>query len=452
MKSNKNLKMILTVLVIIMLAIASFFGIFVKDKNKYSNIVKDYKFGADLKGSRLVQLKVSDSTKTVKYDAEGKEIDSSNTTTEPARTEEKPVNSEETLTKDNYKASKDILEKRITSMGLDYYEIRLDEENGQIAINIPEDENTDSIVSELQNQGKFEIVDSETKEVLMDNSDIASVKAGYGSYNSSTSVTVYFNIEFNKEGTEKFKDITNKYVETKGTKTVKDETTGEEKQEETTEKKEVTLMLDDSEMLTTHFEKEVSNGILQLSLGTNKTEETEEIQDHIKKANNLKTLLENGKMPLVYTSQTNQFVESEISSENITLLICVFVVYVLIGILYILIKYKAKGIWAPVYLTLHIAALLLIIRYTNTVLTIGGLIAIAVSYTIGYIAMLNRIKSYEKISDKKEAYKKSMLHTLSILIPAFIIAIVFTLNGWQTISSFGTVMFWGTIVSLLYMI
>ena len=66
--------------------------------------------------------------------------------------------------------------------------------------------------------------------------------------------------------------------------------------------------------------------------------------------------------------------------------------------------------------------------------------------------MLNRIKSYEKISDKKEAYKKSMLHTLSILIPAFIIAIVFTLNGWQTISSFGTVMFWGTIVSLLYMI
>ena len=452
MKTNKNLKNILTVLVIILIATISFVGIYVKDKNKYINVVKDYKFGMDLNGSRLVQLKVSDSTKTVRYDVDGKEISSSDYTTESATSEEKPVNSEELLTQENYKKSKEILEKRLKSMGLDYYEIRLDEENGQVAINVPEDDRTDSIVAEIQNQGKFEIKDNETKEVLMNNDDIASVKAGYGSYSSSTSVTVFVNIEFNKEGAEKYKDITSKYVETKGTKTVTDETTGEEKQEETTEKKEVVLELDGSTMLTTHFEKEISNGILQLSLGTNESTETEEIQDHLNKAKNLETLLDNGKMPLVYTSVSNQFIKSEISTDNIILLVCAFIVYMLVGILYILIRYKQKGILAPIYLILHVALLLIIIRYTNTVLTIGGLIAIAVSYTIGYIAMINRIKSYEKIANKKEAYKKSIMHTLAILIPVFIIAIIFTLNSWQTISSFGSVMFWGTIVSLLYML
>ena len=42
----------------------------------------------------------------------------------------------------------------------------------------------------------------------MTNGDLKAVKAGYGT-TSSGATTIFVNIEFNKEGTQKFKDITN---------------------------------------------------------------------------------------------------------------------------------------------------------------------------------------------------------------------------------------------------
>ena len=53
-----------------------------------------------------------------------------------------------------------------------------------------------SITKKLQYQGKFEIVDSETNEVLMTNDDIESVKAGYGTISTGSTV-VFINIQFN---------------------------------------------------------------------------------------------------------------------------------------------------------------------------------------------------------------------------------------------------------------
>ena len=75
MKTNKKLKLILTILIIILLSMISFGGIYVQNKNKMDNILPNYLLGRDLKGYRRVELKVSDDIKeTIKYDEQGNVI------------------------------------------------------------------------------------------------------------------------------------------------------------------------------------------------------------------------------------------------------------------------------------------------------------------------------------------------------------------------------------------
>ncbi len=441
MKINKILKITLITLVVILLSIISFAGIYVKDKGRMVNTVKNYTLGMDLEGSRKIELDVNDSKETIKYDAEEKEISSEDTTTEVARTEERPVNDETVLVKENYKKVKSIVQKRLKTMGVSNYEIRLNEENGKIVVNIPENDNTDIIVAQLASQANFEIIDKDTNEVLMTNDDLKAVKAGYGTTSYGTTA-IFVNIEFNKEGTEKFKNITNTYIETKS----KNEETGEE----TTLTKEITLKLDGGTILTTHFDQEITNGILQLSVGSSSSATTEELQASLTNANNLAALLNNGKMPVIYEIETNQYVASEIENNNIALFTSLAIVILTIGMIYLIIKYKVNGILASISIVGYIATLLLVLRYTNTIITIYGLIAVVLSILITYITMLKVLKNNIKTENMKEAFKKAMLEVALIIVPVIIIAVIFAFNSWLPIFSFGMVIFWGIAISLLY--
>ena len=297
MKKLKGMKLTVIILAIILLAMVSFVGIYVEDKNAMKNLLPEYLLGRDLKGHRRVELKVDDTAKNIKYDAEGNEIGAEDTQKEVARTEEKRTNPEENLTEENFKVVKKILEARLSSMQANDYLLRQDLANGNIVLELPETANTDRIVGQLYLQGKLEVVDKDTNEVLMTNEDVQSVKSGYGTAGNGTTV-VFVNIQFNKEGTEKFKNITNTYVETKVEKEATEE--GEEQKEETV-KKEIALNIDGSTLLTTYFEEEVANGLLQLSIGASSENTTaKEMQDYLLQANTMEALLDNGKLPIVY--------------------------------------------------------------------------------------------------------------------------------------------------------
>ena len=434
MKMNRILTLTLITLIIILLSIISFLGIYVQDKNKMVDNVKEYQFGMDLTGSRQIELKVSTDTKTINYDADGNVIDSSDTETEVANTENKAVNSEEVLTASNYEQAKKILQDRFKTMEVNCYEIRLNKDNGNIIVNIPENDDTDLIVAQMQYQGRFEIVDNDTNEVLMTNDDIKTAQAGYGTTSSGTT-SIFLNIEFNKDGKEKFRNITNQYVQTKTT----DEETGEEK---TTERK-IALKIDDDTLLTTYFNEEVSNGILQLSVGSSYNS-TEDLQSSLLQANNLAAILNAGKMQVVYEINSNTYVASEITSDNIELFITLAIIALTIAIVYLIIKYKEKGILVSISLIGYLALLLIVLRYTNVIITTSGLIAIILSVVLDYMISLKILKNTE------EALYDSMKKFALTLIPLTIIAIVFSFNSWITISSFGMIMFWGIIVNMIY--
>ena len=137
---NRKLKITFITLLIVLLALISFVGLFVQDTKFMKNILPEYKLGMDLEGHRAVTINVSDDTETVYYDADGNEVEEE---AEGGTSEEVPVNSEENLTKENYEKTKQIIENRLKDLAISEYLIRLNEDNGSITVQMPEDDMTD---------------------------------------------------------------------------------------------------------------------------------------------------------------------------------------------------------------------------------------------------------------------------------------------------------------------
>ena len=118
-QNNKTLKLlgkISTIVIILLLSLISFVGIYVKDKNTMKNVIPEYKLGTDLHGARNILVKVDDSTTTKKYDSDGnlvKDSSDGDENNENITEVEEKVNPDELRTADNYEAVKNIIEARL---------------------------------------------------------------------------------------------------------------------------------------------------------------------------------------------------------------------------------------------------------------------------------------------------------------------------------------------------
>lgn len=448
MKKYKGMKLTLIILTIILLSMISFIGIYVQEKNQMVNIMPNYLLARDLKGHRRVELKVSDEVvETIKYDADGNVIPEGTTEIAVSRVEEKKINANEVLNEENYEKVKDIVEKRLKLMQVTDYIIRKDKENGTIILELPEDSNTDRVIGQLSIQGKFEIVDNDTNEVLMTNNDIKSVEAGYGTTQTGATA-VFININFNKEGTEKFKNITNTYVQTIVEKeetevanettneVATEETVNEEKQETVTKK--IAIKIDGSKLLTTYFDKEVSNGVLQLSVGTSENATAEDMQEYLLEANSMAAVLDPGKMPIIYEVEQNKYILSRITTDEIQIIVSIVIAVLAIAMIYLVIKYKAKGILASISQVGYVAILLIALRIFNVEISLSSIVGIILSIAINYIIVINILK-------QKEIMKVIKKYSV-VLIPTLIISIVFTFMN----IAIGSTIFWAIIIAILY--
>ncbi len=136
------------------------------------SILPEYSLGMNLTGARVAKFKVSEKTNEIIYNAEGNVVtDGKNedgSLKEGFTKENKPVNSEEVLNETNYQMAKIIMEKRLKDMGISEYNVKLNSNTGEIVAEIPENEQTDEAIASLTYVGKFEIKDSETNEILIE--------------------------------------------------------------------------------------------------------------------------------------------------------------------------------------------------------------------------------------------------------------------------------------------
>ncbi len=436
----KALKRTLIILLIILLALISFGGIYIQKTKFVENILPEYKLGPDFTGLRNIGLKVSDATKDIYYDLDGNVVDEEgkNTTKKV-----ESVNKEENLTKDNYKKAKEIIEKRLekikqvqyTSAGIvenkaiDYYTIKQNEETGKIELKLPENANTDMVLRYVATKGDFTIVDDQDN-VLMDNSYIKEANVGYSS--TSSGVTVYLTIQFDKQGTEKLKEISNTFIKT----------TDEEGNDTT---KKIKVKIDDSEMLNTYFTEEISNGMIQLSFGT---ATGNSLATYAQEAKNLETLLNAGNLPIVYEADENHYVLSDINKDMLFIPAIVIMSLLVIGIIILIVKYKVKGLLGAISIIGYIATFLIIVRLTNVVITLEGVAGIITSIILEYISIMYALNKMKENTDL--TCNQCFTKFLPILVPIAISTVILCFVKWLPIYSFGMTMFWGIVLVIVY--
>lgn len=441
-QNNKTLKLlgkISVVVIILLLSLISFAGIYVKDKNAMKNVIPEYKLGTDLYGARNILVKVDDSTTTKKYDSNGNLVENSSdkdANNENITEVEEKVNSDELRTAENYETVKNIIEARLKYMNVEDYLLRFDESTGNISLEVPENSNTDYIAQYTITKGEFKIVDNDTSEVLLSNADLKEAKVQYSTSTSGT--TVYLTIEFNKDAVEKLKNISNTYISS---------TDAEGK---TTTKK-VKMTLDDSTIISTYFQEEISTGIIQLSMGTSTN--TSEIQSNIQSASNMAVLLNTEPMPLTYTMETNRFVYSDITAETLKIVIVGLCIVALIMAICMVIKFKKNGLMGVIADIGFTAVLLLAIRYGNVEISLAGIFAIAIAVIVEYIVTGLILNEYSKKCEKEILIKniKHLMGRIAIcLVPFVVMAVTFALISWEEIASIGMILFWAIIIMIIY--
>ena len=466
----KNLKILTITLIIVLITMVSFGGVYKQYQNRMENTVKDYLYAMDLKGARVIRLRLNTEGSTTIKDSEGNVVEGQEDLTDDQIAEkgyvkeENFVNSQEVKNLENYKKSKEIIEKRLKELNVQDYIIKLDEETGEFVIELPENDQTDSIVTNVATTGKFEIVDSQTNEVLMNNNDIETAKVLYGSNSTTTNyngTTVYLSIEFTKEGTKKLEEISNKYVKVENKLDSNDENNEEANEEndneensEETEKK-ITMKVDDQEIMSTSFDETLKTGKLQLSIGSATTEH-EMLKQYIEQASSMATVLKTGKIPLVYELQENKYLVSDITNSDLNNILFSIIGITVVALIVLIIKYKLLGELSVIsYIGLP-STLLLLIRYANVPLSIEGIFGIVIILILNYILinkLLSNLKNKGQFLELQEIkkYNKEIYKEFFIkIIPIIIMVITFSFVRWIPISSFGMVMFWGILLIAIY--
>ena len=211
------------------------------------------------------------------------------------------------------------------------------------------------------------------------------------------------------------------------------------------------MTLDDSTIISTYFQEEISTGIIQLSTRTSTN--TSEIQSNIQSASNMAVLLNTDPMPLTYTMETNRFVYSDITAETLKIVIVGLCIVALIMAICMVIKFKKNGLMGVIADIGFTAVLLLAIRYGNVEISLAGIFAIAIAVIVEYIVTGLILNEYSKKCEKEILIKniKHLMGRIAIcLVPFVVMAVTFALISWEEIASIGMILFWAIIIMIIY--
>lgn len=436
MKVNKVIVNILVVLVIVLISVISFLGINVIRKNVVTNLIPDYKFGIDLTANRNIRLSVDESEvtkETNQNELEEITTDGTEVNNEEEKTGEL-VNPQEVRTVENYYNSKDIIVKRLEQLGEEQYSIKLNEENGFMDIQLVEDSDVTTIIQSIAAQGKMELIDSETNEVILSNDNIKGAKVGY-SNSSDKGTYVGLVIEFNEDCKDKFKEITENHPVTKD-------------DEGNDNSKKVKLNLDGQTLIETAFESAIEDGQFQMSIGQPSNDENV-IKKNTKNANQMAVFINTGKMPVKYTVEINRYMTSDFEIESVSIVCALIGIVALVAIVVLFIVNPHLGLKNTILLVGFVAAYFLLMRYTDIIISLESIVAFL--FVVGMQYLFN-VKAAKMAKEEQAGnvittlLKKNALR----IMPLYVLLIVCAFSEWQSIFSVGIIMFWGFALMLIY--
>lgn len=480
----KKVKILTIVLAIILVTLIAFGGIYLPTQNRMENKVKDYELGRELDSQRVIELKIKEtSTDNSKENSSEETTDSGNT--EETEKSEETTSTENKLTEKDYENAKKIMEKRLQALGAQDYTISLDKENGTVRVELAENDNVDMYIYYLYASQKITIKDTDSKDILLNDDMIKGAKYSY-SNDSKGAYQVYEEIELTKDGQAKLNELLNDYAllatdvteienakkasESESTKT---ESTSEENTESTentdeqntestestetqstteetssnseTTKKTAKLYVND----TTYDISKIEKGKITVKIGASSSNTTS-VNNNISKAAEIAMLENAGKLPADYEVDTNRYEYSSITQKEIIYFAIVMIAILVITLLVYCVIYKKSGILASISFVGFVASFSLLIRYTNVAISIEGISAIIIVMIINLIINREILSKTKKMNLVNEAVKSTYKNIYLKLIPVGILTIVFCLSKWESLSSFGMIMFWGLVLTAIY--
>ena len=374
------------------------------------------------------------------------------------------------------------MEKRLQALGAQDYTISLDKENGTVRVELAENDNVDMYIYYLYASQKITIKDTDSKDILLNDEMIKGAKYSYTS-DSKGAYQVYEEIELTKDGQAKLNELLNDYAllatdvteienakkasESESTKT---ESTSEENTESTentdeqntestetqstteetssnseTTKKTAKLYVND----TTYDISKIEKGKITVKIGASSSNTTS-VNNNISKAAEIAMLENAGKLPADYEVDTNRYEYSSITQKEIIYFAIVMIAILVITLLVYCVIYKKSGILASISFVGFVASFSLLIRYTNVAISIEGISAIIIVMIINLIINREILSKTKKMNLVNEAVKSTYKNIYLKLIPIGILTIVFCLSKWESLSSFGMIMFWGLVLTAIY--
>ena len=438
MKLNQKLKIALLILIIVFISLISFIGIFVQDKGIMKNLLPEYALGRDLKGGRGVTLEVHNHDHDHNHEHEHEEENKEEKKSEEEKAEE---HEHKEPTKDDFKVAKNIIDNRLDSMGAQDFLLSLDENTGLINVQIEEGVRTDELIQYMSLPGEF-IVEDEEGKVLLNTSNLKRVRTMYGQVSNETEegYKVYLKIELDQDGAEKLKEISKTYIKS----------TDEEGKDTS---KKVLIKLDSLTLAEVSYEKEVTDGVIELAVGST-TKSSTQLQAYLEQASYLEVVMNSGVIPVEYEITRNNYIMSDITQNTIIVAIALISVAIIAILIYFIFKYHKNGILVAISSIGYIALLLIAIRYTNVVITIEGMAGIVIAIILNFVLTNYILKNLENTKGEKAElagkFNKGFLKGLIVLVPNIIIAVALCFMGWVSIASLGMVMFWGIIITVIY--
>lgn len=475
----KKVKILTITLAIILVTAISFGGIYIQTQNRMENKIKNYEFGRELNSQRVVEIKIKEDSAESSSD-NSKE----NSSEEMKNTDSSEEKTESELTEKDYENAKKIMEKRLQSLGAQDYTISLNKENGTVRVELPENDNVDMYIYYLYASQKITIKDTDSKDILLNDEMIKGAKYSY-SNDSKGAYQVYEEIELTKDGQAKLNELLNDYAllatdvteienakkasESESTKT---ESTSEESTETTentstdeqntestktqstteeissnseTTKKTAKLYVND----TTYDVSKIEKGKITVKIGSSSSNTTS-VNNNISKAAEIAMLENAGKLPADYEVDTNRYEYSSITQKEIIYFAIAMIAILVIILLIYCVIYKKSGILASISFVGFVSIFSLLIRYTNVAISIEGISAIIVVMIINLIINREILSKTKRMNLVNEAVKATYKNVYLKLIPVGILTIVFCLSKWESLSSFGMIMFWGLVLTAIY--
>lgn len=446
--NNGVLGKIIVILLIVLISIISFLGIHKKNLNKWDDVIPEFILGKDLGEARIFNFEVSSETKDVEVETaqeettqekatdvegdvvEGTELDQEATTEEEPATTKVPVNSPELLTVKNFRKVKSTIEKRLHKYEVNDATVTIDEANGNLTLVVPNNRATDYVVSLVTDNGKVEIVDSDTEEVLMNNDLITKATTGYNqSRTTSTSsssqlLDIGISLDFNTKGKDKLNELSKTYIETIN-------------EEGDAVQKTITIRVNGEDVYRTYFDPEGSYSSIFVPIYTSvDAEDTKTLNDNYSDCLIIASAINGGALDIEYEVVSGTYMSSYLGENFVRNVVIVIAVILCALAIYVALKYGKKGLMVDVIELGFVALLALLLRYASVTITFIGLITFLLMSFLNYFLAVGLMEK-----EKVENFAKF----LRSIVPLIIAIVVFVFAGDINAKSMGMIGFWSLI-------